>query len=97
MKNIVNSTVVKFVDSRLPGSFDSINNYILEYLTFLNLTQYVVYEPEFFLIPPLLTTFSARFYPRGDVYLTPVGFPQVAYPDVNLTFDSENIVPSSGE
>ena len=67
-----------------------INSNIAEYLGQINITKYIVYEPDFYLNPPDVTNNSIRLYFRGSIFLAPVGYQNVSFPEVSLNFESSS-------
>ncbi|TNV80198.1 hypothetical protein FGO68_gene9674 [Halteria grandinella] len=86
LKVIVNETLVNQTNQIVPPLLIPLNELIVENLARLNLTSLITYQPDMFVLPPDVTNNSLRLYFRGDIFLAPVGFQDVKYPEINMTF-----------
>jgi len=61
----------------------------------VNITESIRYEPDMSLYPPNVTNNSINFFLRGNLYLSPVGYINVSYPEAVLNFTSNSDNSSS--
>lgn len=77
--------ITNVTDTIMPELVSRANSMVTKYQR-VNITNSISYEPDMSLYPPKVTNSSIEFFLRGNLYLSPIGYLNVSYPEVILNF-----------